>query len=60
MLLAFLTNRYHEGRAARWAGKIAAASLFVFVTVEIRHLWQDSLEAISPASDGEMATYSLV
>ncbi len=60
VLLAFLVNRYYERRGARLAGGVAAVALFVFVTVEIRHLWQTSLDVISPTSDGEMATYSLV
>ena len=59
-LLAFLASRYYVRRGARVAGWVAAVALFVFVTIEIRHLWQGSLDAISPAYDGEMATYSLV
>ncbi len=60
VLLAFLANRYGEPAWRRPAGGIAAVSLFLFVTFEIRHLWQGSLDVILPPSDGEMATYSVV
>ena len=60
VLLAFLASRYYEALGARVASKVAAVGLFVFVSIEIRHLWQGSLDAVSPTSDGEMATYSVV
>lgn len=60
VLLAFLTSRYYERGAARFAGAVSGIALFAFVTIEIRHLWQGGLEASARASDAEMATYSLV
>ena len=60
MLLAFLATRHFEPPAAPLAGKVWGISMFAFVTIEIRHLWQGGLDATAPASDGEMATYSLI
>ena len=60
VLLAFLATRHFEPPAAPLAGKVWGISLFAFVTIEIRHLWQGGLDATAPASDGEMATYSLI
>jgi uncharacterized membrane protein len=33
---------------------------FLFVSAEIRHLWQGSIRMSLPASDGELYTYSAV
>lgn len=58
--LAWLAQRYAEPGARRVAGKVTAVALFAFASFEVRHLWQGNLDAIVPASDGEMATYSVV
>ena len=60
VVLAYLTRRFYEPFGARLAGKVAALALFAFVSLEIRHLWQQALDISLPASDGEMATYSVV
>ncbi len=60
VLLACLATRVCERRGARIAGPVAAVALFAFVSFEIRHLWQAGLSSVQPASDGEMATYSVV
>lgn len=58
--LAFLAHRYYEpGWARRAAAGVAAVALFFFVTFEIRHLWQGTLNLMDRPSDGEMATYSV-
>ncbi len=60
VILAFLVYRYCEPGWARPAGGVAAVALFLFVTFEIRHLWQGSLDVLLRPTDGEMATYSVV
>ena len=59
VLLAGLASRFAETRAARWAGRVTALAAFVFVTIEIRHLWQGALDLAARPGDGEMATYSI-
>ena len=59
VLLAALACRFAEARAARWAGRATALAAFVFVTIEIRHLWQGALDMAARPGDGEMATYSI-
>ncbi len=60
VVLAYLASRYCEPIGARLAGKVAPLALFVFVSLEIRHLWQGALDLALPTADGEMATYSIV
>ena len=59
VLLAALAGRFCEERSARWARRVAALAAFVFVTLEIRHLWQGALDIAARPGDGEMATYSI-
>ena len=60
VVLAYLASRHYEPFGARLAGMVAPLALFTFVSLEIRHLWQRTLDLALPASDGEMATYSVV
>lgn len=57
--LAYLASRYCEPLGARISSKIAPFALFMFVSLEIRHLWQGALDISLPTGDGEMATYSV-
>ena len=59
VVLAGLASRFAEASAARWAGRVTALATFVFVTIEIRHLWQGALDLAARPADGEMATYSI-
>jgi len=59
VLLAALAGRFSEARSAQWARRVAALAVFVFVTLEIRHLWQGALDIAVRPGDGEMATYSI-
>ena len=43
----------------RIAGLIALIGLFVFVTIEVRHLWHGGIDPHLPVLDGELYTYSL-
>lgn len=42
------------------AGLIALVGLFVFMTIEVRHLWHGGIDPSYPVLDGELYTYSLV
>ena len=60
VILAYLASRHYEPFGARLPGKVAPLALFVFVCLEIRHLWQGALDLALPTGEGEMATYSVV
>jgi len=44
----------------RVAGFVSVVGLYMFVTLEIRHLWNDGIMLNVPVKDGELYTYSLV
>jgi len=61
VLLALLVAGYHERRFRRPALGLAGLGALVFVTLEIRHLWQDGYLSLHRAtSDGELYTYSVI
>jgi uncharacterized membrane protein len=39
---------------------ISVAGLYLFATLEIRHLWHDGIRLNMPVKEGELYTYSLV
>lgn len=41
------------------AGFVSVAGLYMFVTLEIRYLWNDGIRLGMPVKDGELYTYSL-
>ena len=41
-------------------GLIMLVGLFVFMTIEVRHLWHGGIDPAYPVLDGELYTYSLV
>lgn len=44
----------------RIAGLVTLVGLFVFMTIEVRHLWHGGIDPKLPVLDGELYTYSLV
>lgn len=61
VILALLVQRLYPLRAARkLAGIIAAAGLLLFVSLEIRHLWQGRVDIHLATGNGELYTYSIV
>jgi uncharacterized membrane protein len=60
VVLALLVARYHDAVFRSWAYRVAGVGLLLFVTLEIRHLWQGQLDLFEPVSDGELYTYSIV
>ncbi len=61
VLLACLFAKFHNPEHRRHALGFMAAAAFVFVSVQIRHLWEGTISfANPPASPGELYTYSAV
>lgn len=59
-LLAWLASRYYEPALCKAAGLLAAGAGFIWVNMEIRHLWQGHIRLYTPAGTGELYTYSAV
>ncbi|NKB99266.1 MAG: DUF2339 domain-containing protein [Pseudomonadales bacterium] len=60
ILIAYAIYLYGEPifrTAAKW---VAAVAAFVFVNVEIRHLWNATFDLSERVSQGEMVTFSIV
>jgi uncharacterized membrane protein len=60
VLLGVLTALFHEPRFYKPALLFTGFAGFVFVSLQIRHLWQGNIRMDTPASDGELYTYSAV
>ena len=58
VLAAMVYKRIADLR--RVAGVICVFALYMFVTLEIRHLWNDGIRVGMPVKEGELYTYSLV
>lgn len=59
-LLLVLLWQQLPAAIGRWAGLAAGLSLLLFISMEIRHLWQGALSLARPTPDGELYTYSAV
>lgn len=59
VILAAIIYRQISG-LRKAAGLIAVAGLYLFVSLEIRHLWNAGLHLNMPVNEGELYTYSLV
>ena len=51
---------FYQARFQATSMLFAAVTTFIFITMEIRHLWQESLRLDLPTSSGELYTYSVV
>lgn len=58
VLVALAAYLFYDPRFKRLAAWIAAGGLLVFVSMEIRHLWQGVLDLGRPSSAAESYTYS--
>lgn len=56
----WLISRYIQENYQRLFKPLAGLALLVFVSLEIRHLWQGGLDVDQTASNGELYTYSVV
>ena len=59
-LLAWLVSRVYLPSVRRFAGLVSAVAAFIWISLEIRHLWQGSIRLDTPAATGELYTYSAV
>ena len=59
MVMAALVLRYYLPAFRRMAAAVFAVAAFVFVNLEIRHLWNGDVSASRLTSSGELYTYSL-
>ncbi|WP_288132722.1 DUF2339 domain-containing protein [Microbulbifer sp.] len=59
-LLAWLASRYYLPQVRKWAAGVAAAAAFIWISLEVRHLWQGNIRLDTPAETGELYTYSAV
>lgn len=60
LIMALLALVYYEPRYRRVAATVAAIAGFTFINLQIRHLWNGSVNDYIPTSSGELYTYSLV
>lgn len=60
VLIGWLIARYYEPAAKNAALLFTAFAAFLFISLEIRHVWQGSLRLSGATSTGEMYTYSAV
>lgn len=60
VVLAALARHFFDPRFEKLAAATAAGGLFVFVSMQIRHLWQGALDLGLPTTNGELYTYSAV
>lgn len=57
-LMAYLVYRYYDDRHRKLSGALAAVSALMFVSLQIRHLWQGAVDIELPTGDGELYSYS--
>lgn len=60
VVMALLVALFHERRFRDIALAVAGAALLLFVSLEIRHLWQGALSLRLPIGNGELYSYSAV
>jgi len=60
VLIAVMAYRWFDPRVRQVAAVISSIAAFVFVSLQIRHMWQGSVDLYLPTSSGELYTYSAV
>ncbi|NKB33170.1 MAG: DUF2339 domain-containing protein [Pseudomonadales bacterium] len=60
ILISYLIYKYYEAEYRTYAAALCGFAGFVFVTLQIRHLWQGTVELNLPTGNGELYTYSIV
>ncbi|NVJ62250.1 MAG: DUF2339 domain-containing protein [Gammaproteobacteria bacterium] len=60
IVLAYLISKYYDQRLKSLANIVMGILSFIFISFEIRHLWQQTVSLKTPTSDGELYTYSVV
>lgn len=60
VIVALCCLKFFDKRFSTYAAITAGFALFVFICLEIRHLWQKRVDISLPTSDGELYAYSIV
>jgi len=60
IIIAYLSYKYFNQRYKKYFIALMAFASFVFINLEIRHIWTGNINLIPSASNGEMYTYSAV
>lgn len=60
VVMAVLTYFFYNQNYRKQAAGIAGIGFLVFISMEIRHLWQGAVYYQLPTPDGELYTYSVV
>jgi|TARA_B100002003_G_scaffold250070_2_gene288152 uncharacterized membrane protein len=60
VLISLLLFKYYDPIYKRIAGALTGVAAFIFISMEIRHLWQGALDLDLPTSSAELYTYSIV
>ncbi len=60
ILIGWLAYRFHEPLIRKGALAFSASATFIFINLQIRHIWQGKFDLWSVVSSGELYTYSFV
>jgi uncharacterized membrane protein len=60
VLVSILLFRFYDPRLKRHFAYAGCLTGFIFVNLEIRHLWQESINLNLPTGNGELYTYTIV
>ena len=60
VLLGYLARIFYLPRTRKAATIFTALAGFIFISLEIRHLWQGNLKISTPSTDAELYTYSII
>lgn len=60
VVAAWLAYRYYDERFRMVAMSVTSAGFLIFVTLQIRHLWNGAIDLDLPFKDAELYTYSIV
>lgn len=60
VVIAYLVYKFYAPAIQKTALAVFSAGSFIFITLQIRHLWQATIDINLPTSAGELYTYSIV
>ena len=60
VLLGWLVSQYHAPSLKTKAFMFSGVAAFIFINLQIKHLWQGDIRLYEPMQSGELYTYSIV
>lgn len=60
VVIAAMMYRWFDPRVRKTAAVVSSIGAFIFISLQIRHLWQGSIDLGLSTSNGELYTYSVV